>query len=68
MDKEKAESIIKIVNWVRFIIFEKFLAFVFVGLSKTKTTYKFDLWRSAGTEKKFNSDLDYASVSSVARQ
>ena len=28
MDKEKAESIIKFVNWVRFIIFEKFLAFV----------------------------------------
>ena len=67
MDKEKAERIIKIVTWVRFIISIKFLTFVLVGLSKTKTTYKFDLWSSAGTEKKFNSDLDYASVPSVAR-
>ena len=37
MDKEKAERIIKIVNWVRFIILVVFLTFVFVGLSKAQT-------------------------------
>ena len=34
MDKEKAEKIIKIVNWVRYIILAVFLTFVFVALSK----------------------------------
>jgi hypothetical protein len=34
MDKEKAERIIKIVNWVRYIILAVFLTFVFVALSK----------------------------------
>ena len=34
MEKEKAEMIIKIVDWVRFAIFVLFLAFVIVGLSK----------------------------------
>jgi hypothetical protein len=43
MDKEKAERIIKIVNWVRFIILVVFLTFVFVALSKAQTTYDFGL-------------------------
>ena len=34
MDKEKAERIIKIVNWVRFIILVVLMTFVFVALSK----------------------------------
>ena len=38
MDKEKAERIIKIVNWVRYIILAVFLTFVFVALSKAQTT------------------------------
>ena len=33
MDKEKAERIIKIVNWVRYIILVLFLTFIFIGLS-----------------------------------
>ena len=33
MEKEKAEKIIKIYNWVRFIILVLFLAFIFIGLS-----------------------------------
>jgi hypothetical protein len=37
MDKEKAERIIKIVNWVRYIILAVFLTFVFVALSKAQT-------------------------------
>lgn len=37
MDKEKAERIIKIVNWVRYIILTVFLSFVFVALSKAQT-------------------------------
>ena len=37
MDKEKAEKIIKIVNWVRFIILVAFLTFVFVGLCNAQT-------------------------------
>lgn len=54
MDKEKAEKIIKIYNWVRFIILVLFLAFVFIGLSKAQTTNDFGMWISAGTEKKVN--------------
>ena len=44
MDKEKAERIIKIVNWVRYIILAVFLTFVFVALSKAQTTYDFGMW------------------------
>ena len=54
MEKEKAEKIIKIYNWVRFIILVLFLAFVFIGLSKAQTTNDFGMWISAGTEKKVN--------------
>ena len=56
MDKEKAERIIKIVNWVRYIILAVFLTFVFVALSKAQTTHDFGMWISAGTEKKFSAD------------
>jgi len=56
MDKEKAERIIKIVNWVRYIILVVFLAFVFVAPSKAQTTHDFGMWMSAGAEKKFNAD------------
>ena len=54
MEKEKAEKIIKIYNWVRFIILVLFLAFVFIGLSKAQTTNDFGMWISAGKEKKVN--------------
>ena len=54
MDKEKAERIIKIVNWVRYIILAVFLTFVFVALSKAQTTHDFGVWYSAGKEKKIN--------------
>ena len=54
MDKEKAERIIKIVNWVRYIILAVFLTFVFVALSKAQTTHDFGVWYSAGMEKKIN--------------
>ena len=43
MNKEKAERIIKIVNWVRYIILAVLLTFVFVALSKAQTTYDFGL-------------------------
>ena len=33
MDKEKAKRIVKIYNWVRFIIIVVFLIFVLIGLS-----------------------------------
>ena len=56
MDKEKAERIIKIVNWVRYIILAVLLTFVFVVLSKAQTTHDFGIWYSAGMEKKFNAD------------
>ena len=56
MDKEKVERIIKIVNWVRYIILVVFLTFVFVALPKAQTTHDFGMWISAGTEKKFNAD------------
>ncbi|MBO5427815.1 MAG: hypothetical protein J5996_05255 [Prevotella sp.] len=51
MDKEKAERIIKIYNWVRYIILVLFLAFVFIGLSKAQNTNDIGMWISAGTEK-----------------
>ncbi len=38
MEKEKAERIIKIYNWVRFIILVLLLTAVFVGLTKAQTT------------------------------
>ena len=56
MDKEKAERIIKIVNWVRYIILAVFLTFVFVALSKAQTTHDIGMWMSAGTEKKFSTN------------
>ena len=34
MEKEKAEKIERIVNWVRFITLALLLTFVFMGLSK----------------------------------
>ena len=37
MNQEKAEKIIKIVNWVRFIILVVLMTFVFVTLSKAQT-------------------------------
>ena len=33
MDKEKAERIQRIFNWVRFVILVLFLTFIFIGLS-----------------------------------
>jgi len=54
MEKEKAEKIIKIYNWVRFIILVLFLSFVFIGLSKAQTTNDFGMWISASTEKSLN--------------
>ena len=54
MDKEKAERIQRIFNWVRFIILVLFLAFVFIGLSKAQNTNDIGMWISAGTEKKVN--------------
>lgn len=66
MDKEKAERIIKIVNWVRFIILAVFLTFVFVALSKAQTTYDFGVWYSAGMEKKISADWNVgASVCTI---
>ena len=56
MDKEKAERIIKIYNWVRIIILVVFLTFVFVALSKAQTTHDFGMWISAGAEKKLTAD------------
>ena len=56
MDKEKAERIIKIYNWVRFIILVAFLTFVFVALSKAQTTHDFGVWYSTGMEKKISAD------------
>ena len=56
MDKEKAERIIKIVNWVRYIILAVLLTFVFVALSKAQTTHDFGAWYSAGMEKKISAD------------
>lgn len=56
MDKEKAERIIKIYNWVRFIILAVFLTFLFVTLSKAQTTHDFGVWYSAGMEKKISAD------------
>ena len=58
MDKEKAERIIKIVNWVRFIILVVLLTFVFVALSKAQTTHEFGMWISTGVEKKLTADWD----------
>ncbi len=56
MDKEKAERIIKIYNWVRYIILVVFLTFVFVALCKAQTTHDFGMWISAGVEKKLSAD------------
>ena len=56
MDKEKAERIIKIYNWVRYIILAVFLTFVFVALSKAQTTHDFGMWISTGAEKKISAD------------
>ncbi|MBQ8705967.1 MAG: DUF2490 domain-containing protein [Paludibacteraceae bacterium] len=56
MDKEKAERIIKIVNWVRYIILAVFLTFLFATLSKAQTTHDFGIWYSAGMEKKISAD------------
>ena len=56
MDKEKAERIIKIVNWVRYILLAVLLTFVFVALSKAQTTHDFGMWISAGAEKKLSTD------------
>lgn len=56
MDKEKAERIIKIVNWVRYIILAVLLTFVFVALSKAQTTHDLGMWISAGAEKKLSTD------------
>ena len=50
MDKEKAERIIKIVNWVRYIILAVLLTFVFVALSKAQTTHDLGMWISADAE------------------
>ncbi len=33
MEKEKAEKIVRIYNWIRFIILILFLGFVMIGLS-----------------------------------
>lgn len=54
MEKEKAEKIIKIYNWVRFIILVLFLTFVFIGFSKAQTTNDFGKWVSVGAEKNVN--------------
>ena len=54
MDKEKAERIQRIFNWVRIVILVLFLAFVFIGLSKAQNTNDFGMWISAGTEKNVN--------------
>ncbi len=37
MDQEKAKKIIRIYNWVRFILLVVLLAFLFIGLSKAQT-------------------------------
>ena len=54
MDKEKAERIQIISNWVRFVILVLFLTFVFIGLSKAQTTNDFGMWITTGTEKDVN--------------
>ncbi len=38
MTREKAEKIIKIYNWIRFILIVLLLAFLFVGLAQAQTT------------------------------
>ncbi len=58
MDKDKAERIIKIINWVKCLILVVFLTFAFVGLTQAQTTHDFSMWISAGTEKKFTADWD----------
>ena len=54
MDKEKAEKIQRIFNWVRFVILVLFLTFIFIGLSKAQTTNDFGMWTTIGTEKNVN--------------
>ena len=54
MDKEKAERIQRIFNWVRFVILVLFLTFIFIGLSKAQTTYDFGMWITTSTEKDVN--------------
>ena len=54
MVKEKAKRIQKIFNWVRFVILVLFLTFIFIGLSKAQTTNDFEMWISAGAEKKLS--------------
>ena len=54
MDKEKAERIQRIFNWVRFVILVLFLTFIFIGLSKAQTTNDFGMWTTIGTEKNVN--------------
>ncbi|MBQ4408567.1 MAG: hypothetical protein II852_16335 [Bacteroidales bacterium] len=53
MNKEKAERIIKIVNWVRFIILVVFLTFLFVGLSKAQT-FRTAMPKADGAESKYS--------------
>ena len=47
---------IRIYNWVRFIILVVFVAFAFVALSKAQKTHDFGMWMSAGAEKKLSAD------------
>ena len=66
MDKEKAERIIKIVDWVRYIILAVFLTFLFATLSKAQATHDFGVWYSAGMEKKISADWN-AGISTELR-
>lgn len=44
MEKEKADRIVSMLNWVRFIILVLFLTFVFVGLTKAAATPLDGMW------------------------
>ena len=44
MEKEKAEKIVSMLNWVRFIILVLFLTLVFVGLTKAAATPLDGMW------------------------
>ena len=60
MNKEKAERIQRIFNWVRFVILVLFLTFLFIGLSKAQTTNDFGMWITTSTEKDVNDSWSWS--------
>ncbi len=60
MTKEKAERIVRIYNWVRFIILVVFLTFAFVGLANAQTTNDFGTWTQVNVEMSFKEKWNIA--------